>query len=86
MESRTRSLVKALSWQFLGLFTMSAIGYAFTGSLSSGGALALASAGVSFFTYLMHERAWAAVTWGKLTGRDPVDPRASRSEGDAAAA
>ena len=68
METRRRSIVKALSWQMLGLLTMSALGFLFTGSLTSGGALALASAAVSFFAYLLHERLWAGVRWGWRTG------------------
>lgn len=79
MESRSRSLVKAVSWQAVGLVTMSAISFAFTGSLARGGALALASAGVSFFTYLMHERAWAGVTWGRT--REP-GRNAAKAGGD----
>lgn len=85
MESRTRSLAKAFSWQFLGLFTMSTIGYAFTGSLSSGGALALVSAAVGFFTYLMHERAWSGVEWGKRASRD-LEERRTRAENEQAVA
>lgn len=66
METRRRSLVKALTWQLLGLLSMSLIGFLFTGSLSSGSALAVASAIVGFAMYLAHERIWAAIRWGWL--------------------
>ena len=64
METRMRSLTKAASWQGLGLVTMSALGYLFTGSLTSGGILAVTSGGVGFCVYLLHERLWARVQWG----------------------
>jgi len=64
MESRVRSLAKALSWQSLGLVSTSLLGYAFTGSFLSGGGLALASCGLGFLTYMLHERIWAGIRWG----------------------
>ena len=65
MESRRRSLVKAASWQLSGLATMTALGFAFTGSVTAGGTLAMASAGVGFVCYLIHERVWASISWGR---------------------
>lgn len=64
METRSRSLAKAASWQALGLVTMSLLGFLFTGSLRAGGGLALASGLLGFFTYLAHERLWAGIRWG----------------------
>ena len=64
METRSRSLAKAASWQALGLVTMSLLGFLFTGSLWAGGGLALASCLLGFFTYLAHERFWAGIGWG----------------------
>jgi uncharacterized membrane protein len=64
METRSRSLAKAASWQALGLVTMSVLGFLFTGSLTTGGGLALASCLLGFFTYLVHERLWAGIGWG----------------------
>ena len=64
METRRRSLAKAASWQVLGIVTMLVLGVLFTGSLSSGGALALLSSLLGFVSYLAHERVWASVGWG----------------------
>ena len=66
MESRVRSLVKAICWQMLGLLTMSLIGLAVTGSLALGGMLAGINAAVGLAAYLAHERVWANVRWGRL--------------------
>ena len=65
MESRTRSLVKALLWNLLGLCMMSLVGLAMTGSLALGGAMAAINTGIGFASYLAYERAWARVHWGR---------------------
>ncbi len=67
METTLRSIVKALTWQGLGLITMTAIGYAITGSARAGSAMALASAASGLVTFIFHERLWARVRWG-MTG------------------
>jgi len=66
METRKRTLAKALTWQGVGLATMTAIGFAFTGSATAGGALALVSAAVSLAAYMAHERVWDRVGWGRV--------------------
>ena len=64
-ESRTRSIIKALSWQLLGLLTMTLVALVITGDLSASGGLAIASATVSFFCFFVHERLWARIRWGR---------------------
>lgn len=78
METRARSLVKAVSWQMIGLVTMSAIGTAFTGSLASGSGLALASTCVGFFSFILHERVWARVLWGRKPEGPAIDSTQTR--------
>jgi uncharacterized membrane protein len=65
MESPTRSLVKAICWSLLGLVMMSLIGFVMTGSLALGGAMAALNTGIGFFTYMIYERFWAGVRWGR---------------------
>ena len=67
MESSARTLAKAVTWQILGLIGMVVIGYAFTGSFAAGGTLALVSSAVGFLSYLLHERIWSGVAWGRQT-------------------
>ncbi|WP_022702672.1 DUF2061 domain-containing protein [Pseudorhodobacter ferrugineus] len=67
METRSRSLVKAFVWQGLGLISMIAIGWFVTGSFGLAGGLAVANVSVGFVAYLLHERVWAQITWGKKT-------------------
>lgn len=65
MDTRRRSLVKALVWNLIGILMMSLVGLAATGSLRLGGAMALVNAGLGFGCYLIYERIWARVRWGR---------------------
>jgi len=51
-------LVKAICWQLLGLISMSVVGYAFTGSVTVGGVMALVNGVVGFVLYIVFERVW----------------------------
>ena len=85
METRLRSLAKAISWQCLGFLVMAMLGYLFTGSLSSGGALAAVSTALGFVSYLLHERIWARIRWGWIAAAGDGGA-ASRSRRDTTAA
>ncbi|XWN33602.1 MAG: DUF2061 domain-containing protein [Devosia sp.] len=65
VETRKRSLLKAVTWQACGLVTMGFVGLAFTGSVVAGGALAVTSTCVGLLGYIVHERVWARVSWGR---------------------
>ena len=65
MESPIRSFVKALTWQMLGLITMTALAYIATGDLTAAGGLALGAAITSFGFFFVHERVWALIRWGR---------------------
>ncbi|NDW05283.1 DUF2061 domain-containing protein [Jiella pacifica] len=88
METRKRSFAKAVSWQGLGIVTMLALGFLFTGSLWSGGALAVLSSLLGFFSYLLHERVWASIGWGLAGDRrqGPTETVAAAERLDPAAA
>ena len=49
----------------LGFKVMTVIGYVFTGSVGEGGALAVLTTAVSMVNYIIHERIWARVAWGR---------------------
>ena len=66
MDTKTRTIAKAISWQILGLFSMTLVGYIFTRSFTASGGIALASALTSFVFYCIHERAWSRVDWGRI--------------------
>jgi uncharacterized membrane protein len=65
METRTRSIVKAIIWNAIGLMMMCLVGFVATGSLKVGGAMALVNAAIGLTTYVIYERVWAQVRWGR---------------------
>jgi len=65
METRRRSLVKAVIWNLIGLATMALVGLVATGSAAVGGAMALINAAVGLVMYLIYERVWAGIRWGR---------------------
>ncbi len=65
METRKRSVTKAIIWNLLGLSTMSVVGYVATGSAAVGGKLALVNTALGFALYLIYERVWSAIRWGR---------------------
>lgn len=69
METTQRTIVKAASWQSLGIFVMTAIGYLHTGSFGTAMSLAGSSILVSSVMYIIHEKLWQRVSWGKSTAQ-----------------
>lgn len=65
MESPARSIVKAVTWQLLGLVTMTLLAWLMTGSLTAAGSLAFAAALTGFACFILHERIWARIPWGR---------------------
>ena len=65
MDSKSRLLVKAMTWQFSGLITMTVIGYLISGSFNVGGSIAFFFFFLGFFVYLAHESLWTKIRWGK---------------------
>jgi len=65
MDTTTRTIVKAVCWQVLGLIVMTLVGYLFTGSVVTGGAVALIGAAIGLVTYYLHEKLWERVPWGR---------------------
>ncbi len=66
-DTPLRSFTKALTWQALGLVLMTLITWALTGSVATGGAVALLGAATGTVTYMLHERLWARIRWGRRT-------------------
>ncbi len=65
MDSTIRTLAKTLTWQTSGLIVMMAITYVVTGSLLDGGIVAVVSAATGTCFYVIHERLWSRVRWGR---------------------
>ena len=65
MESKARTLAKAMTWQVIGLIVMTALAWWQTGSMGGAMTLALSANLCSIVTYVMHERIWSRVRWGR---------------------
>ncbi len=65
MDTRARTLAKAIGWQVLGLALMTLVGAVLTGSAALGGTLALINATLGFLCYVAYERLWAGIGWGR---------------------
>ena len=65
METRQRSVVKAIVWNVMGLVTMTMVGLFATGSATVGWAVALVNTAIGLTMYLIYERVWAGISWGR---------------------
>ena len=66
METRCRSLIKATIWSLMGLAIMSLIGWLATGSVTVGGVMALINTCIGLVMYVLYERVWASISWGRV--------------------
>ena len=66
METRKRTLVKAIVWNIIGLTVMSLVGLVMTGSIAVGGAMAVVNTAIGLATYILYERVWSRITWGRI--------------------
>jgi uncharacterized membrane protein len=64
METKKRSVAKAVSWRVLASLTTFIISWAVTGSLVLGLGIASIEFWAKLFLYYGHERLWNAVDWG----------------------
>lgn len=69
METTRRTIAKAVSWQASGLVVMTAVTYAVTGSVAEGGIVAVAGSAAGMVSYVVHEKLWAKVAWGRQRER-----------------
>jgi uncharacterized membrane protein len=64
MESKLRTLTKAITWQALGLATTAALAWFHTGNMVTAMSFALSTAASGLAFFVLHERIWARVRWG----------------------
>ena len=63
--SKSRSLIKSLTWRVVALITTFATLYALSKDINMATMATLITNGVNFVAYYYHERIWNAVSWGK---------------------
>jgi adenylylsulfate kinase len=64
MESRRRSIAKAISWRIFSSSATALISFAVTGRFSIALQIGAVDAVAKLFGYFLHERAWARVKYG----------------------
>lgn len=72
-DSHIRSLVKAISWRFVGSLDTFMLTLLFTGKLKYAVTIATAEAMTKIVLYYLHERVWRMVRWGRLE-QAPASP------------
>ena len=65
MDTRQRTLVKAVLWNAFGLAMMSLVGLVMTGSAAIGGMIAIINTVIGLTCYVVYERVWARIDWGR---------------------
>lgn len=75
MDHPRRTLAKTITWQVTGFLSMLGIGYLATGTVSGAGGVAVTSTAMGTICYVLHERAWDRIAWGRRrAGSDKVNP------------
>lgn len=68
METKRRSLAKALSWRVIAWSITASVAYLFTGKVAFALSIGFADSLLKIFAYYMHERTWMSIDYG----REPV--------------
>lgn len=82
MDTMVRTVVKAITWQSLGILTMTALSYPHTGSLAGALSIATSASASGFVFFLLHEKIWNRVRWGRRQMR-PACPDLKANASDA---
>ncbi|MFZ1725739.1 MAG: DUF2061 domain-containing protein [Albidovulum sp.] len=70
MDTSKRTILKAILWNAMGLAMMLLVGFIMTGSLALGGVMAVINTGIGLVSYMLYERVWARISWGRSAGRN----------------
>lgn len=66
MDSRRRSIIKAITWRILALLITIIISFAILGSWSLSIAIGIVTSLLKTLFYYIHERLWERTNWGKV--------------------
>jgi uncharacterized membrane protein len=65
METKKRSIAKAISWRVIAMVITSALVLILTGEWGFAATIGLADTSLKFFIYFYHERLWNRITYGR---------------------
>ena len=63
-ETRSRTIVKSISWRVIATATTMAAAYIITGEVAVALGIGVIEATAKLLFYYLHERSWAHVSWG----------------------
>lgn len=64
-DTPQRAVVKGVIWTGLGLVVMGLVGFLLTGSWETGGKMAVINSLIGLVNYVLYERLWARISWGR---------------------
>ncbi len=70
MESRKRTVVKALSWRIIATLITASVAWILTGKLETAIEIGLLDTVIKLGIYYAHERAWMRIPFGKVPRPD----------------
>jgi uncharacterized membrane protein len=70
LETRRRSLVKALSWRVLAAIITACVALALTKELKFAAEIGLIDTAVKLLIYFLHERLWNKIDYGRVRAPD----------------
>lgn len=65
MDSKERSWVKSFTWRIMGIFILSVLTYAVTGSWQQATLITIIFHALRVVLYWVHERVWEHIDWGR---------------------
>lgn len=65
MNTRRRSLLKAVTWRLIAMLVLAVVSFAITGSVRDGGLITGVYTVIAVVLFYTHERAWERIGWGK---------------------
>jgi uncharacterized membrane protein len=65
VESRFRTIIKALSWRFIATLITFTIAWIVTKELTFAAEIGIADSLIKLGAYYFHERAWIGINYGK---------------------
>lgn len=70
METRWRSLAKALSWRFFATFITASIVWVLTREMKFAATVGIMDTTIKLVVYFFHERIWLRIPFGKIKQED----------------
>ena len=64
-DTKTRSLVKTITWRVTGSGATFAISYIISGNVVIAGSIAIVQLISNTILYFLHERVWNKIEWGR---------------------